>query len=758
MIGAASPLDRPLSVTFWRDAQARTKTTEPISLRALCERIRTVTAPEKSALPWLKLAEFGGILSEKGSLRHGKNVGFVWGVEGDYDGMIVTPDEAVQRLQAARVAAVVYTSPSHQVGAPKWRVLCPLSEYMMPEERESLVARLNGALGGILAGESFTLAQSFYYGSVQRNPAHRVLTVEGRFLDHATDIALAHKPKRAKATPSAARVQPTGSTAPATALAAACAVFDGSQGRHQALIDATNLVAPFVKGGFLDRAEAVLELQAAMAASGRDANDSEVESLLDGALAVVQPWYEPTGGAEFESLAIDPTPRSNSCTLAEPTEDAALRAFCDAHTGEFAFDHDDKRWYAFDSVIGWRRDDDNSHARAVRGFVRRARKQWGDDRASSAMAHISFARNVASGCEAEGEFATVRSAWDANPLVLGVPGGSVDLRTGRFSPATAALRVLRRTSVAPAPAGTSAPRWQRFLGEATGDNPDMVRWLQRWAGYCLTGDVTEEMFAFAYGPGGNGKGVLVATLGAILADYAYQAPAELFKADARTNREYQLANLDGVRLLIASETEAGSALAEAFVKELTGNEGKINARQPYGRAFQFRTQAKLLVVGNHAPSLQGRSPAMQRRMRVLPFNHTPAKPDPELKAKLVAEHPAILTWAIEGAQFWLNERLGRCPAIEAASAAYFDEQDTVSQWIAERCEVGASFGFAGSDALANFNSFLNSRGERPVNARGFADQLGGHLGITKAHTRKGVEYRGIRPRSCAADEDIASVI
>jgi P4 family phage/plasmid primase-like protien len=759
-----SPLDRPLAVTFFRDHMATTKDEKSLTLRQLVPMIRTTSAPEKAALPWLKLASFGDGRTPKGSLRNNANVLAIDGIEADYDAGVMTPEQAVAALAAANLAAVVYTSPSHQAHTPKWRVLCPLADTTMPEERATLAGRLNGVLGGALARESFTLSQSFYYGSVRRNPAHVVLLVEGRPLDEAVELEAVQpakvelpkiKPAAKPATPA-----PEGGDRglPAAALREACALFEGQTGvgRHQVLLAATLVVAPFVASGHLPEDEVVTGLTEAMSDSGRDPNDNEVESALAGALKDARPWEPPTGGAEFDGE--DAPARGNATALAEPTEDAALRAFCAVHVGEFAFDHDDKRWYAFDPSVGWRRDDDNSITRAVRGFVRRARKHWGDDKASSAMAHISFTRNVESGCQAEEEFATTRSAWDANPFVLGVPGGSVDLRTGRFQPAISALRVLRRTSVAPAPTGTLAPRWHRFLSEATGDNADMMRWLQRWAGYCLTGDVSEEMFAFAYGPGGNGKGVLVATLGTILGDYGYQAPAELFKADTRTNREYQLANLDGVRLLIASETEAGSALAESFVKELTGNEGKINARQPYGRAFQFRTQAKLLVVGNHAPSLQGRSPAMQRRMRVLPFNHTPAEPDPELKAKLVAEHSAILAWAIEGAQIWLRERLGKCPAIEAASAAYFDEQDTVSQWISERCDAGGDLGVLASDALASFNDFLRTRGERPVNARGFADQLGGHPGITKAHTRKGAEYRGIGLRSCGAGDDLTWVM
>src|SRR5262249_20234705 len=156
--------------------------------------------------------------------------------------------------------------------------------------------------------------------------------------------------------------------------------------------------------------------------------------------------------------------------------------------------------------------------------------------------------------------------------------------------------------------GTAAPIWSRFLLEATRNDPEFVCWLQRWFGYALTGDVSEEMLAFVYGPGGNGKGVFLHTVSEIMGEYAYQAPATLFDAKSTgATRDYQLAKIDGARLVMASETDEGSQMAESLVKELTGKEGKINARHPYGRPFTFKSMAKLLIVGNHAPSLRGRS-------------------------------------------------------------------------------------------------------------------------------------------------------
>jgi putative DNA primase/helicase len=61
--------------------------------------------------------------------------------------------------------------------------------------------------------------------------------------------------------------------------------------------------------------------------------------------------------------------------------------------------------------------------------------------------------------------------------------------------------------------------WLTFLAEATGGDQALIDFLQRLAGYLLTGDVTEEMLAFIYGPGGNGKGTFLGAIASILGAY-----------------------------------------------------------------------------------------------------------------------------------------------------------------------------------------------------------------------------------------------
>lgn len=170
-------------VTFFRDPMARRKSEHECSLAALALRVQMVTAPTKAELPWLKLARFGDLRTDRGSLRHGANILAITGIEADYDGEQMSFDQAVLLVERAGILALLYISPSYTEGKPRWRVLCSTSQELPPGDREKLVARLNGMLGGILAPESFTLPQAYYYGAPADRPAPRVEYIDGRPID-----------------------------------------------------------------------------------------------------------------------------------------------------------------------------------------------------------------------------------------------------------------------------------------------------------------------------------------------------------------------------------------------------------------------------------------------------------------------------------------------------------------------------------------------------------------------------------------------
>lgn len=406
--------------------------------------------------------------------------------------------------------------------------------------------------------------------------------------------------------------------------------------------------------------------------------------------------------------------------LCEPTEDAVADAFAKHYADRLAYDHTEETWFAWRQGR-WLRDERSLGFHLVRRFTRTLRDRLSEPPRS--LTRMAFCAAVERGARADPLLALSHEVWNTDPWLLGTPDGVVDLHSGRLMPASPSLYISRHTTVAPAPAGTPAPVWQGFLDSATQGDKDFQGFLQRLAGYVLTGDVSEEVLTFLYGPGGNGKGTFLTAVISILGGYAVSLPIEVFTAGSRMNLEYYRAQMAGARLVTASETEAQATWAEAQVKEISGNDVPVSGRHPRGRPFVFRVQAKVVIVGNHAPKLKGRSPAMERRLRVAPFTNMPAKPDLELKDKLRAEYPAILRWMIDGCLIWQRDRLGSAKVVSAATSTYFEQQDAFGRWIDERCILDRSLSLRTGILLANFNAWARENGEEPVGANAFAELI-----------------------------------
>ena len=134
-------------------------------------------------------AELGGKRNGKGSLRHNENVLRVTAVVGDYDNGAISIDEAARRLQAAHVEACVYSTGRHAEQAPRWRVVAPLRQPCSPADHAHLVGVLNGALGGVLNAESWTLSQVYVFGCVA-GVEYKSVRVEGSCIDEHDAIGL----------------------------------------------------------------------------------------------------------------------------------------------------------------------------------------------------------------------------------------------------------------------------------------------------------------------------------------------------------------------------------------------------------------------------------------------------------------------------------------------------------------------------------------------------------------------------------------
>ena len=296
----------------------------------------------------------------------------------------------------------------------------------------------------------------------------------------------------------------------------------------------------------------------------------------------------------------------------------------------------------------------------------------GDSRAKIVAAVITLARS-------DRRLAATADQWDRDPMVLNAQRAAIDLATGAIRPAARLDYLTKQTSTWLAERGTAHPRWSGFLDLVTDGDAELIGFLQRFAGYCLTAQTNEHAFLFLYGPGANGKSVFVSTLAKIMGDYAIAAPMEMFLASKYDRHPTEIARLKGARLVIAQETQKGRRWDEAKIKALTSSDPLSGhfMRQDF---FDFEPTHKLIITGNHRPGISGVNEAMRRRLLLVPFKiEIPAEErDPDFAGKLVAEHPAILRWMVDGCLEWQRDGLGIPGCVRAASDEYFASRTPLS--------------------------------------------------------------------------------
>jgi putative DNA primase/helicase len=323
---------------------------------------------------------------------------------------------------------------------------------------------------------------------------------------------------------------------------------------------------------------------------------------------------------------------------------------------------------------------------------------------------------------------------DSDPYLLNVLNGAIELKTGK-------LREHRRedyiTKLAPVEYDPDAPcpLWEKSLSQWMDGNDDLVGYLQRVIGYCLTGDVNEHALWFLYGTGANGKSTFLGTLLAMLGDYGIQAVSELLMERKHEAHPTERADLFGRRFVATIETDEGKRMAEALMKQMTGGD-KIRARWMKKDFFEFSTTQKIFLAANHKPVIRGTDLAVWRRIKLVPFTVTISdeEKDKYLSDKLKAELPGILAWAVRGCLEWQENGLGEPDEIRQATAAYQAEEDTLAAFLAECCQLHAELEWRASDLFAAYQRWTGDKLMTPkafgqkLKAKGFQSTRG-HGGV-----------------------------
>ncbi len=344
---------------------------------------------------------------------------------------------------------------------------------------------------------------------------------------------------------------------------------------------------------------------------------------------------------------------------------------------------------------------------------------------------------------------------DCDPWLLNCLNGTLDLRTGVLRPHTQSDLI---TCLCPTKydCGARSTRWESFLESTFRGDLELIGYVQRLLGYCLTGSVAAQTLPVFHGDGSNGKSTLLNSYMDMLgADYVMKAPPELLLARAGGKHPTEIADLHRKRFVAAVESPDGAHLNESLIKELTGGD-RIRARRMHKDFFEFEPTHKIVLCTNHKPRVRGTDHGIWRRLAMVPFAQTfwdaakgesgpvDLKIDPDLSRKLSDDREAVLAWCVDGCLAWQRDGLTQPQTVRKMTSEYQEAEDVIRQWICECCIEGAQYEVKAGVAFNSYRQWCEAIAERPVSNKKFGIYLKSRF---QHRVSNGVWYAGLELNS-----------
>jgi putative DNA primase/helicase len=446
-----------------------------------------------------------------------------------------------------------------------------------------------------------------------------------------------------------------------------------------------------------------------------------------------------------------------------PTDFGNTRRLVARHGSNIRFVPHWKQWLIWTDGQ-WRRDKDGAIVRLAKDTVEEIfteAESLADSKARKRQRIFALRSQAAARIHAMVELAESEAAvvitpdkLDADPWMLGVRNGVIDLRTGEF-------RAARRDDYVTMIAGVAhdsdaaCPNWLETLDKITDKNDELIAYLQRMTGYMLTGDVSEEVFFIAHGGGNNGKSTFRETIFKILGEYAIAADGGLLLSHRQPGGATpEIARLKGRRLVCINETNENDRLNEARVKFITSTD-TITARNLYAGLFDFRPTHKTIVTANHKPVVRGTDEGIWRRIHLLPFTVT--IPTDEVEKNFREKHldpelPGILNWMLKGLEAYQEIGLAPPAAVRGATEKYRKDMDVIALWLDQRCIVDPKASIASKAAYADYAQWGEDTGTWVMKQNRFTRRLG-EMGFARGKETDGRrQITGLRLQA-SPDED-----
>ncbi|MEE9394451.1 MAG: phage/plasmid primase, P4 family [Planctomycetota bacterium] len=270
---------------------------------------------------------------------------------------------------------------------------------------------------------------------------------------------------------------------------------------------------------------------------------------------------------------------------------------------------------------------------------------------------------------------------DCQPMLLNCANGTLDLETFRLKTPDRRHLLTKRSPVTFRKAAIGK-RWARFVEEVFPDK-EVRDFVQRYAGYTLTGDTSTHGLAICVGDGANGKTTFLEVLQSMLgSEYAQPVLPSLLVGNGKEHPT-QIASLFGIRMAVAMEFGSADQINEPMVKRLSGGDTLV-ARRMREDPWQFKPTHHIWIATNHKPTIRGQDLGIWRRLHVIPFDAVfKGKNREEGLTKYLVENElsGVLNWCLAGLREFQRIGLAPPPRVQLEVDQYRDEQDALGRFL-----------------------------------------------------------------------------
>lgn len=381
-----------------------------------------------------------------------------------------------------------------------------------------------------------------------------------------------------------------------------------------------------------------------------------------------------------------------------PTDLFNAQMFTEIGKGKILFIQERNRWYKWTGKV-WQEDKNKTGAENITLEVIKRIYAMAGDNADENQRKIlvkwgleseseSRRKAMISGAERSPVFVVKSEKFDTDDYLFNCQNGVIDLKTGELLPHDPSYFM---TCISPCNYNPDidSDLWNDTINRAMKQDAELIDFIQKYAGLTLTGDVNQKILVFLYGKSGhNGKSTITQALLHVMGSYGVQISVSTLMSGAKRSpgsASPDLAQMQGKRYVLTSETTDSIKINDQLIKDLTGRD-MIPARALWGDSFYFSPKMKIWIYGNHKPAIRGNSPAMRQRLKLLPFEYQfeGSGDDTSAQDKLKYQHgDAILNWAVKGYKRFITEGLKETEKIKNATDQYFLENNNLQKYFNE---------------------------------------------------------------------------